>query len=115
SLAWAAPDGIVFCPADTPRVSVGDKASDASCTYNDLQSAINAANVDCPLQIDVTREHTYTQQSLTIANKYVYLQGWGDGVTCAALAACGNSCVHPDSTVPLVTLDGLNASGRVLT
>ena len=116
SLAWAARDGIVFCPSDTPHVYVGDVASDASCTHNDLQSAINAANPDCPLQIDITREHTYTQQSLTVSSRNVILQGWGDGVTCAALVACGHAaCDHPDSTVPLVTIDGLNAAGRPLT
>src|SRR5205823_1830894 len=53
--------------------------------------------------------------SLAIDNRSVILQGWGDGVTCAAIQQCLPFCSGPDSTVPLVDLDGLNASSRVLT
>jgi hypothetical protein len=103
------------CPLDPPHVYVGDTASDAFCTYNDIQSALNAANSTCPTQVDVTREHLYGAQSLTIAGKRVILQGWGDGVTCYSLSQCGPLCDRPNSTVALVELDGFNAPGRVLT
>jgi hypothetical protein len=90
-------------------------ADPVNCQYNDIQSAINAA-AECPVIIDITREHTYTTQHLTIDNKAnVTLQGWGDGVTCAQIPNFFGGYAPPDSTAPLVELDGSNdGNGRVL-
>ena len=64
-----------ICPITPSRVSVGDQASDDACTYNDIQSALNAEGGSCRVVIDITREHTYTSQALTISGKSLTLQG----------------------------------------
>src|SRR6476646_5165176 len=68
--------------------AVGDVASDSNCTDNDIQSAIDAianSTTQCPATINVTREHTYTAQHLTISNtgKTINIVGQGDGVMCS--------------------------------
>ena len=89
-----------------------------SCQYNDIQSAINAVG-ECATIIDVTREHTYTNQHLAIDNKpNLTLQGWGDGVTCAQIRGPLDFPPYapPADIVPLVSLDGGGSGGgRVLT
>lgn len=103
-----------FCLHFPSHIRVG--ADSAHCQANDIQSAINMAGV-CPVVIDITREHTYTNQQLTISDKYnITFQGWGDGVTCADIPGELGfpSYTPPASTVPLVTLDG-SGNGRVLT
>ena len=109
---WAA------CPLDLPQIMVGDTATDTYCDFNDIQSAIDAANAaTCPVQINITREHIWGQQHLSVAGKRILFAGWGDGVTCYSLKNCigGPACPRPSSTVPLVYLDGENTPGRVLT
>ena len=109
--------GSAFAACITPPVllpfhyRVG--ADTTHCQYNDIQSAINAVG-ECPTVIDITREHTYTHQHLRIDNKpNLTLQGWGDGVTCAMIP--GNldfpPYAAPDSTQPLVNLDGSSDGG----
>jgi hypothetical protein len=110
-----APAAHAVCPLDPPQIHVGDTASDAYCHYNDIQSAIDAANAaSCPVQINITREHTWGQQHLSVSGKRLIFQGWGDGVTCYALTQCFPLC-SPNSTLPLATLDGSATAGRVLT
>lgn len=78
------------------------------CQYNDIQSAIDAVG-ECPTIIDITREHTYTQQHLAIADKpHLTMQGWGDGVTCADIRNTLSFPPYapPDSTAPLLTVSG---------
>src|ERR1051325_8665870 len=96
ALVLLAPAVHAVCPFDPPELEVGDQASDAYCDYNDIQSAITAANAaSCPVQINVTREHTWGQQHLSIDGKRLILQGWGDGVTCYALRNCFPSPCQP--------------------
>jgi predicted outer membrane repeat protein len=68
--------------------------------------------------VRITREHTYTSQHLTVTGngKLLTLQGEADGVTCYQLAHClpVGGC-HADTTQPLVTIDGSNTAGHVLT
>ena len=100
------------CPFETAHFRVG--ASGAPyCTHDDIQSAIQAVG-SCPVVIDITREHTYTDQHLTISNRSVTLQGWGDGVSCYNLTQCiPYPCGAPPDIAPLVTLDG-GSGGRIL-
>ncbi len=118
-LLLVAADAAAFCTTFGIQVYVGDKASDSACTFNTIQEALDAAhNYTCPATIRITREHTYTSQHLTIngSGKPLYLQGEADGVTCYTLAHClpVNGC-HADTTQPLVTIDGSNTAGSVLT
>lgn len=94
--------------------AVGDVASDSNCTDNDIQSAIDAiaqSSTQCPATINVTREHTYTAQHLTISNtgKTINIVGQGDGVRCST----GSSiCIGgPCYTSPQVTISGSGHSG----
>jgi len=94
--------------------AVGDVASDSNCTDNDIQSAIDAiaqSTTQCPATINVTREHTYTAQHLTISNtgKTIRIVGQGDGVGCTT----GQSiCIGgPCYTSPQVTISGSGHSG----
>jgi hypothetical protein len=93
-------------------------ADTTHCQANDIQSAINAVG-ECSTVIDITREHTYTNQHLSIDNKAnVTLQGWGDVVTCAQIPqTVGFPAYTPPSDIgPLLDLDGSNdGNGRVLT
>jgi len=99
------------------EVYVGDKASDATCTYDSIQEALSATYT-CATTIRVTRMHTYTTQHLTLngTTKPLTLQGEADGVTCYQLSHClpVGGC-HAATTQPLVTLDGNNSLGSVLT
>jgi hypothetical protein len=91
-------------------------ADPVNCQAGDIQSAIDAVGI-CPVIIDITREHTYTTQHLSIDNKpNVTLQGWGDGVTCAQIPNFFGGYAPPDTIAPLVELDGSSdGNGRVLT
>jgi len=114
-LPLAASNAFAACTASPPflpfHYRVG--ADTAHCQYNDIQSAIDAVG-ECPTVIDITREHTYTGQHLSIADKpNLTLQGWGDGVTCADVRGTIDFPPYtpPDSTAPLVTLNGSNDGG----
>ncbi|GAA0719016.1 hypothetical protein [Dokdonella soli] len=94
---------------------VGDTASDAMCTDNDIQSAIN--NASCPgTTIVITRERVYTAQHLTISNKSLTLYAVGDGVPCGPPPPfCDpniGGCNNPPPTQPQVTLDGIGQTGN---
>jgi hypothetical protein len=109
-LAATAAHGV--CPLDAVHFRVG--ASGAPyCTHNDIQSAIQDVG-SCPVVIDITKEHTYTDQHLAISGRSVTLQGWGDGVSCYNLTQCiPFPCGAPADIAPLVTIDGGNG-GRIL-
>src|SRR5450432_1396981 len=95
-----------LCLAYPGHLRVG--ADPVNCQANDIQTAIDAVGI-CPVIIDITREHTYTTQHLTIDNKpNVTLQGWGDGVTCAQIPNFFGGYAPPDTIAPLVSLDGSN-------
>jgi len=118
ALLLVANDAAAFCSAGVVyEVYVGDKASDSTCTYNSIQEALDATYA-CPTTIRITRMHTYTTQHLTLTGttKPLTLQGEADGVTCYQLAHClpRGGC-HADTTQPLVTIDGNNTAGSVLT
>jgi len=86
---------------------VGDTASDAQCTDNDIQAAIN--NMVCPnTVIVITGEHTYTAQHLDIGSKDITLQGSADN--CGPPGLCDGSCPGPPTT-PLITISGSGHSG----
>lgn len=122
-LLLAAVDVHSACPLEVAHFRVGADAT--YCTHNDIQSAINAVGT-CPVVIEITREHLYTGGfcdpgnpggcHLTVNAKNVTLQGRADGETCYVLTQCipGPSCPAPSSTAALVTLDGANSGGRVL-
>lgn len=116
-LMLAAGPAFALCSAFPGHIRVG--ADPVNCQANDIQSAINLAGA-CPVIIDITREHLYTHQHLTIDNKpNITLQGWGDGVACADIPSggpFGPPYTPPASTQPLVTLDGSgDGQSRVLT
>lgn len=118
-LFFVSSDALAFCsPILQFHRYVGDTASDSQCTDNDIQSAIN--NVTCPnTTIVITREHTYTNQHLTINNNSMTITAVGDGVGCGSSAvtcdpAISNCDGNPTPTAPLVTLDGSNTAGSVL-
>ncbi|MEP6483935.1 MAG: hypothetical protein ABJB01_05755 [Rudaea sp.] len=102
-----------FCnPIIGPTRFVGDMASDSKCTDDDIQSAIQATATNgssCPAKIFITREHTYTDQHLTISNtgKNITLIGQGDGVLCGTTdtGICIGDCPPPPGG-PLVTISG---------
>ena len=91
-------------------------ADTVNCQYNDIQSAIDAVG-ECPTVVDITREHLYTHQHLSIADKpNLTLQGWGDGVTCSMIRGSLDFPPYapPDSTAPLLTINGSSDGGSVL-
>ncbi len=96
-----------ICFGQPKQVYVGDTGSDSDCTYNDIQSALSAEGGTCPAVVNITREHTYTSQALTISGKSLTLKGWGDGVTCNLLKNCTTEgCLPAETGAPLVTLSG---------
>jgi hypothetical protein len=119
ALLLVATDAAAFCSVYGIQAYVGDKASDSTCTYNSIQEALTAsASYTCPATIRITREHTYTSQHLTATGSGhpLYLEGEADGVTCYELAHSVpvNGC-YAGGTQPLVTIDGNNTAGSVLT
>jgi hypothetical protein len=113
--AFAAP---AFClPTDVNYRYVGDTASDTNCTDNDIQSAIDNATGVCGNVVIITREHTYTQQHLSIQDRSLVLVGEGDGVRCGSggsVVCDPNLGCPPPPAAPVVTLDGSGSGGRVL-
>ena len=108
----AAGSAQAICIVPPSHVFVGDTASDSMCTYNTIQAAIDAAttNPSCSTIVHITREHTYTDQHLTISNRNITLAGWGDGVTCGAVGSqcdfIGQCPLPTPATNPLVFLVG---------
>jgi hypothetical protein len=118
SLVLFAADARAFCDAihPLPELYVGQTDSskpdyDAACTQNDIQSAIDAATCSLGTKIFITREHTYTSQSLSISDKNVTLIGRGDGDLCgpATIGVCDPVC-PPPPTAPLVTISGTSGA-----
>lgn len=112
-LAWQSPVRAA-CDAihSVPEFYVGDSVPasptyDPLCTHNDIQSAIDAATCSYGTNIFVTREHTYTNQHLTIENKNVTLIARGDGAMCgpASVVICNPVCAPPP-TGPLGVIAG---------
>ncbi|GAA0710850.1 hypothetical protein [Dokdonella soli] len=97
---------------------VGNVAGDATCTDNDIQSAIN--NATCPgTTILITNERTYTSQALTIFNKSLALVGVGAGVPCGHTIGicdpsigCGGGGGGPPPA-PAVTLHGTGSTSVI--
>lgn len=114
-LLASGPAFAVCMPTHAYEVYVGDTASDSACTYNSIQAALDATYT-CPTTVRITRQHLYTSQHLSVSDKNLTLQGEADGVTCYQLANCipQGGC-HPDTSQPLVTIDGSNTAGSVLT
>ena len=118
SLVLFAADARAFCDAihPLPELYVGQMDSskpdyDAACTQNDIQSAIDAATCSYGTKIFITREHTYTSQSLSISDKNVTLIGRGDGDLCGptTVGVCNPVC-PPPPTAPLVTISGTSGA-----
>ncbi len=116
-LLLRAPSAAATCSPGRPgpELYVGDTASDAACTHDDLQSAIDAATCQYGTTIFVTREHTYTQQHLTIDGKNVDLIARGDGLHCGPIdpPICAPPFCPPPITSPLVTLGGRSGDAVV--
>lgn len=86
---------------------VGDTATDAQCTDNDIQSAIDHATCDSTV-IVLTGEHTYTAQHLDINNRNLMLTATTLG--CGPPGICDGGC-PPPPTSPLITISGAGHSG----
>lgn len=118
AFAFAAGSAFAACTANPAFLPLHYRvgADTTHCQYDDIQSAIDAVG-ECPTVIDITREHTYTQQHLSIAGKAnLTLQGWGDGVTCSMIRNTIDFPPYapPDSSAPLVTITGSGDAGSVL-
>ena len=108
--SFAATPAVVCSPFVPHTRSVGNTATDASCTDDTIQSAID--NAVCPnTTIFITKEHSYTAQQLTIQDKSLTLSG-----TAASCGGVGGA--RPDDapaatpTAPVVTLDGTGNGGQ---
>jgi hypothetical protein len=118
--AQSTPDG--FCNVNPVQIRVGVRQSGqvSDCSADTIQAALDlaASAGHCPVLIHVTREHLWASQHLTVSgnNRDITLQGWGDGVTCTQLAqTCPPEGCAPASDAALLTIDGSNSGGRVLT
>jgi hypothetical protein len=107
ALLLATTPAYAICFGQPKQVYVGDTSSDGDCTYNDIQTALDNEGGTCPAVVNITREHTYTNQALTISGKSLTLKGWGDGVTCNLLKNCtAVGCLPAETGAPLITLSG---------
>jgi hypothetical protein len=118
ALAFAAASAGAMCPINPAQYYVGNKAGDPpldlACDYDDIQSAIQAVPIgsSCPVIINITREHTWTSQHLSIDGRRLVLAGWGDGETCQSLKNfCPISGCAQSGTQPLVTIDANDSQG----
>lgn len=108
SLAFGMPFANAACaPGALNFRYVGDTASDAQCTDNDIQSAIDHATCDSNI-IVLTGEHTYTAQHLDINNKSLLLTATTQG--CGPPGICEGGC-PPTPTSPVITISGAGHSG----
>ncbi len=103
----SSPTCALTCLGQPRQVYVGDTGSDAACTYNDIQTALNDEGAGCPVIVNITPEHTYTSQALTISGKKLTLRGWPSGVTCNLLAYCKTvGCLPGETGAPFITISG---------
>jgi len=85
--------------------TVGNKATDSSCTYDTIAEAIGAATCPAGTTIVITPERSYMGQHLTITNQKISLVGRGTAPKCNSLqAVCGT--IIPCPTEPLITIYG---------
>lgn len=98
----------VVCSPFVPHVrNVGNTSTDASCTDDTIQAAID--NTVCPnTTIVITPERSYTGQHLIVQDKSLSLVG--------SAGSCGAGGTRPDAveatpTAPLITLDGSGNGG----
>ncbi len=84
---------------------VGNTATDAACTDDSIQAAIN--NSVCPTTIYVTKQRAWTAQHLDINNKNVTIVG--TSASCGP-PTCSGTCPEPP-TSPQVTISGAGHSG----
>ncbi len=94
-----------------PELYVGNMGSDAACTQNTIQAAIDAATCSYGTNIYVTSELTYASQSLHISGKNVTLIGRVPGDVCGPVGICdpGLGCVQPP-VGPRATISGYNGA-----
>jgi predicted outer membrane repeat protein len=98
------------CTATAPDAfTVGNTAADATCNYDTIQAAIDAATCPAGTKIIITPERSYDAQHLSITNKNISLIGRGTAPHCnTPQAVCGG--IFPCPTNPLGTLNGGNNS-----
>jgi predicted outer membrane repeat protein len=115
-LGQFAQDALAACSLlkPPPEFYVGDIHSDAACTHDNIQAAIDAATCLYGTKIFITHEHLYTNQHLNVDNKNVTLIGRADGDTCgpASVVICNPTC-PPPILAPLATISG-SSGGSVI-
>lgn len=111
ALLLASAQTAAICPINGLTRYVGNTATDASCTDNDIQSAINNASPTCSTTIVITQEHTWTGLALDLHDKSITLRG--ASTSCNPFVVCDPAigCSGGGSTLP--TLQG-NGSASVL-
>jgi hypothetical protein len=109
SIAFGIGPVAALCPPPGALIYryVGDTATDAQCTDNDIQSAIDHATCDGTI-IVLTGEHTYTAQHLDINNRNLLLTATTQG--CGPPGVCEGGC-PPPPTSPVITISGAGHSG----
>ncbi|MEO7323253.1 MAG: hypothetical protein ABIW82_00330 [Dokdonella sp.] len=109
ALALVASDASAACSSfqPPPELYVGDMASDAACTNNDIQSAIDSATCVYGTNIYITHEQNYASQHLNISDKNVTLIGRVGGDVCgpASQVICNPTC-PPSPTSPRASISG---------
>ena len=108
--SFAAGPTVVCSPFVPHTRSVGNTTTDASCTDDTIQSAID--NTVCPnTTIFITKERSYTAQHLTIQDKSLTLSG--TSTSCGGVGGTRPDA-SPDATLtaPVVTLDGSGNGGH---
>jgi predicted outer membrane repeat protein len=88
----------------TPKIWVGDVATDSQCGANSIQAAIDS--VTCPnTKIYITGEHLYTKQALNIQGKSLSLVGSTD--------VCGVVPANPTDVVRTISGKGQTSSSVI--
>ena len=90
-----------------PEFYVGNKASDAACTYDTIQAAITAATCAYGTNIFITDELGYTAQHLSIAGKKLNLIGRAPGLHCGYIGPGARpEQATSDPIIPRETISG---------
>ena len=95
-----------------PELYVGNKAADAACTHNDIQSAIDSATCASGTNIYITNELSYTGVHLNVTNKRIALIGRDAASKCGPVTPpiCDGVC--PGPTSPLASISSPDAQGH---
>lgn len=111
ALPLASPPVRAACsPAQPHYRYVGDTASNAQCTDDTIQAAID--NATCPdTTIVITGGHTYTAQHLNINGKSLTLAGSSQGCGPPGVCQPGDPCDPSPPTQPIITVSGAGHSG----